>query len=159
MTRRTTRLAPRLLAIMLMGGAAGGCDLFASKGNDKIITQMNATDAEPGTISDDMVVLDSAASDGTAIDTSAPAPLPGTGPRPAPAAAAAQAQTGSTSDQASGSASPNDGTGAPMPDRRDAPTPAGREDSQRAPAPKSAPPKSPAPKAPAARPAPAKAGE
>ena len=79
-----SRALPIMLA-MISAPILSGCDtisnFFGGSGSgNQTITRMDATDVEPGTISDDMVVLDEAAVDGTAIDTSAPVPLPGTGP-------------------------------------------------------------------------------
>ncbi|MFC0101638.1 hypothetical protein [Sphingopyxis terrae] len=53
-----------LLALSL--AACGGSE------GSKTTTKLDAVEVEPGTISDSMIVLDDAASDGTAVDTSVP---------------------------------------------------------------------------------------
>lgn len=52
-----------LLALTACGNNDGG----------KTTTRLDAVEVQPGTISDSMIILDDAASDGTAVDTSAPA--------------------------------------------------------------------------------------
>jgi hypothetical protein len=74
-----------------------GCDWIGGASDDtKNTTQMGSVDAESGTISDDMVVLDDAATDGTAIDTSAPTPIAGFAPTNKPSAASAAPKAGDT---------------------------------------------------------------
>lgn len=51
-----------LLALAACGSNDGG----------KTTTRLDAVEVQPGTISDSMIILDDAASDGTAVDTSAP---------------------------------------------------------------------------------------
>lgn len=48
--------------------------LAACGNNDssKTTTRLDAVEVQPGTISDSMIILDDAASDGTAVDTSTP---------------------------------------------------------------------------------------
>jgi hypothetical protein len=53
-----------LLALSL--AACGGSE------GSKTTTKLDAVEVEPGTISDSMIVLDDAASDGTAVDSSVP---------------------------------------------------------------------------------------
>ena len=54
-------------ALLLTLAACGGSD-----STNKTTTKLDAVEVEPGTISDSMIVLDNAASDGTAVDTSVP---------------------------------------------------------------------------------------
>jgi hypothetical protein len=91
MIKHLTQFRLSVLGLCLIGSPLlTGCDMFGGAGGDAAtITKTDAADVESGTISDDMVVLDDSAVDGTAIDTSAPTPLPGTGPvGPKPATAA-----------------------------------------------------------------------
>lgn len=61
---------PRLIAATLLSAIAlAGCDWLggASSSNE---TEMRNVEIQPGTVSDEMITLDAASGDGTAIDTS-----------------------------------------------------------------------------------------
>lgn len=62
----TSRSAATLLAISALSLA--GCDLFS--GGSSADTTMRNVEILPGTASDEMITLDQASGDGTAIDTS-----------------------------------------------------------------------------------------
>jgi hypothetical protein len=138
-------VSPHLRALLLglcviSAPLLSGCDMLGGGQDAATLTKVDASDIEAGTISDDMIVLDDSAVDGTAVDNSAPTPLPGTGPAlPKPATAAA--------DPAKAADPAPDGT-APM-----QPSAASGPASPPAPAPAKAPAKAPAsaPAAPKAR--------
>jgi hypothetical protein len=107
---RTDRLiALPLLAVSAL--ALTGCDWFNSQTSSD--TQMKNVEILPGTASDEMITLDQASGDGTAIDTStAVGPAP---PRPAAADAADEGgdssnngDTPATDDSEEGRGSPRD---------------------------------------------------
>lgn len=103
MTRKTLLLAPLGLAALSLGG----CDWFSGTTGSRS-TDMRNVEILPGTASDEMVTLDQAAGEGTAID-----PSLATGPAPVGAdgnAAAVGANGAATSkgNSASDAAPPSD---------------------------------------------------
>ncbi len=73
----TNRL-PATTALLLAALALSGCDWFKGV-TGSADTKMENVEIQPGTASDEMITLDAASGDGTAIDTSAAVgpPLPG----------------------------------------------------------------------------------
>ena len=59
----------RLAALAAAALASGGCDLFQQE-SASADTEMRNVEILPGTASDEMITLDAASGDGTAIDTS-----------------------------------------------------------------------------------------
>ena len=79
------------IAIALAALSLSGCDWFGGAGGSAE-TEMKNVEILPGTASDEMITLDSASGDGTAIDTSA-----AIGP-PVPGDAAADSEDGEATD-------------------------------------------------------------
>ncbi len=91
MSKILLRAAPILLLPLL-----GGCDWFSGQKSE---SDMRNVEILPGTASDEMITLDSAASDGTAID-----PSTATGPA-APAAASEDDASSDAEDKGADAAS------------------------------------------------------
>lgn len=60
------KLAPLVMALSLLSACDSGSNAPATT------TKMKSVEVEPGTISDDMIILDSVSVDGTAVDNAVP---------------------------------------------------------------------------------------